>query len=170
MQNSSPTDGSRSDLDPDLAETVAYCAIERLQRRYGDAVTRQAWDEVAACFDPEATVTVDLIDRDPLRFDGGNSIASFIAASVERFSFFEFSLFNSVVFDIDAAHRTASGRVYIMEIRQLAETGRWSHAYGLYRDEYRHTDGQWRHSSRHYSSLARRFDDGTSEVFAIPRQ
>ncbi|MCO5313190.1 MAG: nuclear transport factor 2 family protein [Microthrixaceae bacterium] len=67
MQNSSPTDGSRSDLDPDLAETVAYCAIERLQRRYGDAVTRQAWDEVAACFDPEATVTVDLIDRSPLR-------------------------------------------------------------------------------------------------------
>ena len=33
--------------------------ISRLQARYGDVVTRQAWDELEALFAPGAPVTID---------------------------------------------------------------------------------------------------------------
>ena len=99
---------------------------------------------------------------------GAEAIGSFIAASLVRFEFFAFTLQNTVV-EITPDGRTASGRLYIRELRQERDTHRWSTAFGLYRDTYRKDDDRWRFASRDYSSLARTSADGDGmDVFPIP--
>ena len=61
----------------------------------------------------------------------------------------------------------ASGRVYICELRHDRE-GRWTEAYGLYRDRYVRRDNVWRIAERWYSSLARR--GATTESFPLPEE
>jgi hypothetical protein len=145
-----------------------YLAITRLQAAYGDAVTRQAWDELVPMFVPDCPVRLDLGDGSVLEKIGPEAIGSFIAESIERFEFFEFTIVNAVV-DVQPGAAEASGRLYICELRQERDGHRWTTAYGLYRDAYRRYDGGWRFASRDYSSLARGAPgDGTLDVFGIP--
>jgi hypothetical protein len=116
-------------MDPRTAELVEHHAVCRLQTTYGDAVTRRAWDELAALFVPDAPVTLDLRSGSVLRHTGGDEIAGFIAAAVERFEFFEFALLNAVV---NLEGDGATGRLYMWELRQDAQTHRWTNAFGLY--------------------------------------
>jgi hypothetical protein len=132
-------------------DTRALVALQRLQAAYGDAVTRRAWPEVAALFEPDASVRIDTRTRDPFTIDGPAALVAFIERSLEQFTFFEFAILNSVV-DVDGDHGT--GRVYICEPRCDA-AGEWTEAYGLYQDRYRRTGDDWRIAGRRYSSLAR---------------
>lgn len=134
--------------DDDLRAVVA---IQRLQAAYGDAVTRRQWEEVAALFEPDATVHIDTRSRPAFELVGPSEITRFIEQSLEGFRFFEFAILNSVV-DLDGEH--ATGRVYICELRH-AQDGTWSEAYGLYRDRYVRGHAGWRIAGRRYSSLAR---------------
>ena len=136
----------------DDAGTRSVVAIQRLQSAYGDAVTRRAWPEVVALFEPDAVVHIDTRTRDPFTLDGPAAIAEFIERSLEAFAFFEFAILNAVV-ELES-EATASGRVYICELRH-DQAGEWTQAYGLYRDRYvRHYAG-WRIAGRRYTSLAR---------------
>jgi hypothetical protein len=154
--------------DPDeLRVALDELAIRRLQSTYGDAVSRQAWAELGPMFAPGAPIDLDLRDGTARRFEGGEAIAEFIAGSIERFEFFEFALLNAVV-DV-LGDDTAAGRLYMWELRQAADTHRWSNAYGLYRDRYARIDGRWVFAERRYSSLARTHPDGDGMVvFDIP--
>lgn len=149
-------------LEPSAEDQRALLAVHRLQAAYGDAVTRRAWDEVAALFEPGAVVHVDTRTREPFDLVAPGGLVEFIAASLEQFDFFEFAILNAVA---EVAGDRASGRVYICELRH-STAGEWTQAYGLYQDEYRRTDGDWRFSGRRYSSLARR--GPTTESFAMP--
>lgn len=154
--------------DPhELRAALDELAIRRLQAAYGDAVSRQAWAELGPMFAPGAPIELDLRDGATRRFEGGEAIAAFIAGSIERFEFFEFALLNAVV---DApGGDTASGRLYMWELRQLADGRGWSNAYGLYRDRYAKLEGRWVFAERRYSSLARTHPDGDGMVvFDIP--
>lgn len=152
--------------DPTLA--LDEFTITRLQARYGDAVTRQAWAELVPLFRPDCPLRLDLGDGRVLEHVGPEAIGSFIAASIERFEFFVFTIVNSVV-DVDPDGTTATGRLYIRELRQDRDGHRWSTAYGLYRDRYAKEDGRWRFAARDYSSLARTAADGDGmEVFPVP--
>lgn len=137
------------ELDP--AATSAMVAVLRLQAAYGDAVTRRAWAEVRALFEPDATVHIDTRTRPPFTLDGPDGIASFIERSLEGFTFFEFAILNAVA-DVDGD--AATGRVYICELR-LDHAGEWTQAYGLYQDRYARRTGEWRIAARRYHSLAR---------------
>ena len=53
-----PAPGLRHDLEMD--DAVDDLAITRLQASYGDAVTRQAWDELIPMFLPDCPVRLDL--------------------------------------------------------------------------------------------------------------
>lgn len=151
-----------------MTELQDEFAIRRLQAAYGDAVTRHAWDEAARMFEPGCPVRLDLQGGTVREFSGGPEVTAFIAASVERFEFFVFTILNSVV-DIDAAGDEATGRLYIQELRQERDGHRWTTAIGLYRDRYRRSaDGEWRFAQRDYSSLARSGTDGEMDVFPIP--
>lgn len=142
--------------------TASLLAVHRLQAAYGDAVTRRRWDEVAALFEPDATVHIDTRTRSPFTVDGPGALVEFIERSLEQFSFFEFAILNSVA-DVDGDD--GWGRVYICELRCDAE-GTWTEAYGLYQDRYRRTGDDWRIAGRRYSSLAR---TGTrTEAFDLP--
>mgnify|MGYP000272914595 CR=1 FL=1 len=87
------------------------------------------------------------------------------------------NMFRKSVIDVidpdQGESRTATGRLYMWELRQLS-TGRWTNAYGLYCDTYVRHDGRWVIGARTYSSLARTADaaDGPGghdyEVFPIP--
>jgi hypothetical protein len=135
----------------DDAGTRALLAVLRLQAAYGDAVTRRAWAEVVALFEPDAAVHIDTRTREPFTLEGADAIATFIERSLDGFAFFEFAILNAVA-EVDGD--TATGRVYICELRHDHE-GEWTQAYGLYRDRYVRRAGDWRIAGRRYSSLAR---------------
>jgi hypothetical protein len=148
------------ELDP--AATSALVAVLRLQAAYGDAVTRRAWDEVRALFEPEAGVHIDTRTRPPFTLVGPEAIASFIERSLEGFAFFEFAILNAVA-DVDGD--AATGRVYICELR-LDAAGEWTQAYGLYQDRYTRRAGAWRIAGRRYQSMAR--TGPRVEAFPLP--
>ena len=149
------------ELDDDGTRSVL--AIQRLQAAYGDAVTRRAWAEVAALFEPDAVVHIDTRTRPPFDVDGPEALVTFIERSLEAFAFFDFAIMNSVV-DLGEAG-TATGRVYICELRSDHDAAR-TEAYGLYEDRYRRREGKWRIAGRRYSSLAR-FGPSV-EAFGLP--
>lgn len=149
-------------LEPSADDAGALLTVQRLQAAYGDAVTRRAWDEVAALFEPGAVVHVDTRTRQPFALVAPDGLVEFIAASLDQFDFFEFAILNAVA---EVTGDRATGRVYICELRH-SSAGEWTQAYGLYQDEYRRTDGEWRFSARRYSSLARR--GPVTESFGMP--
>jgi hypothetical protein len=154
-----------SALEP--ADAVDHVAIGRLQSGYGDAVTRQAWAELTAMFVADCPIRLDLRDR-VVEVVGPEAIGSMIASSIERFEFFAFTIQNSVI-DLSGDGVTATGRLYIRELRQEREGNRWTTAYGLYQDAYRKVDGAWRFARRDYSTLARTSGSGDGmDVFPIP--
>jgi SnoaL-like domain len=146
----------------DDAGTRALVAVQRLQATYGDAVTRRAWDEVRALFEPHAVVHIDTRTRRPFTLEGPNALVEFIEGALEPFVFFEFAILNAVA-EVDGDQ--ASGRVYICELRH-DRAGQWTQAYGLYRDRYTRRDGAWRFAERSYASLARK--GPTIESFPLP--
>lgn len=138
-------------------------AIERLLRRYADVCTRRAWPELHDLFLVDATVTLDLRDRE-LIIDGPTELGEFIGGSLEQFDFFQFAIRNTVVEigtggDPDAA----SARMWMSEFRHAvaattdgrAGTDGWSTIFGLYQDRYRRTADGWRIERRRYQSIAR---------------
>ena len=151
----------------DSADAVDHVAIARLQAGYGDAVTRQAWDELHAMFLPDCPIRLDLRDR-IVEVTGPEAIGSMIASSIERFELFIFTIQNSAI-DLVGDGVTARGRLYIRELRQEREGHRWTTAYGLYEDTYRKVDGTWRFATRDYSTLARTSAAAEGmDVFPIP--
>jgi hypothetical protein len=149
-------------------EALDEFAITRLQARYGDVVTRQAWHELVPLFVPDCPIHLDLGSGSVLDKVGAEAIGAFIAEAIARFEFFEFTIVNSVV-DVAPGGASATGRLYICELRQEREGHRWTNAYGLYRDEYAKADGRWRFARRDYTSTARTSDTpGSMQVFPIP--
>ena len=147
-------------------ETESYVAITRLQASYADVVTRRAWSEMEPLFAPGASIRVDTVTKPAVEFSGPVPLAEFISNAIARFEFFEFVILNAVVDVHD--DDTATGRVYMVEIRQEHESGEWSNAFGVYRDTYEQYDGQWRFSQRRYQSLARRLGLARALVFPMP--
>ncbi len=149
-----------------IAEALEHQAVTRIQREYGDIVTRRAWGELAELFRPETTVTIDTMRGDPIELRGGPEVGSFIERSIERFEHFEFALLNQVA-ELTADLRSATGRVYIWEIRQERDSGRWTNAFGVYQDRYvRDGYDRWWYASRRYQTLARTATDMV--VFPFP--
>jgi len=147
-------------------ETDAYVDITRLQASYADVVTRRAWDELDSLFLPGAPIRIDTVTRPVVSLSGADELGSFISEALERFEFFEFVILNTVI-DVHDQSR-ASGRVWMVEVRQEHGSGAWSNAFGLYQDDYAIHDGRWRFAERRYQSLARRIGIERAEVFALP--
>jgi hypothetical protein len=144
-------------------ELLDHLAITRLVGRYADVVTRRAWPELGALFDPTAAVVVDTHSGQPIELFGATAVADFIGRSVERFDFFELIPLN-VVTEIEGDDATA--RCYQVEVRQDRASGRRTDAYGLYTDRLVRADGTWRFAARRYRSLAR--DGADLTVFDPP--
>lgn len=143
--------------------TDAYVAITRLQASYADVVTRRAWDELGPLFAPEAPIHIDTVTGEPVDVVGAAGLARFVAPAVERFEFLEFVILNTVIEFRDDT--TASGRLYMVEIRQDRTSHEWSNAFGLYQDDYVVQDAAWRFRRRRYRSLARRTGNEPARVF-----
>ena len=144
-------------------EAIAYLAITRLQAAYADVVTRRAWPELEEIFLPDTAVHVDTVTADVIELVGPKNFGDFVAGSIDRFEFFEFVILNTV---IDVASATsATGRMYMVELRQDRASGGWSNAFGVYHDTYVCDDGRWRFAERSYQSLAR---TGRYEIFPFP--
>jgi hypothetical protein len=144
-------------------DTAAYVAITRLQSAYADVVTRRAWSELDALFVPDAPIRIDTVTRPVVELTGPAALSHFISDALERFEFFEFIILNTVI-DVGAGDR-ASGRLYMLEVRQDRESHEWSNAFGLYEDTYAERDGRWRFGARRYRSLARRTGSDPASVF-----
>jgi hypothetical protein len=155
-------------LSAALQDTIDYVAITRLQNAYADAVTRRAWAEFDEMFVPGAPVRVDTVTNPVVELAGPQEIGDFIGSAVERFEFFEFvPLSTRVALRAGGDADRATARLYICELRQDAASGRSTQAFGVYRDDYRRVDGEWRFARRDYQSLAR---SGRGETFAFPEE
>ena len=153
-----------------LAETTAYVALQRLQSRYADVVTRRAWNELNHLVRPDCPIVVDVRHK-KFELTGPSEYGEFIARQIERFSLFEFVLLNTVV-RIDAAAGIAAARVYLQEVRQNVSDGRRTDAYGVYHDRLERDDeGRWWFAKRHYRSFARTAEpriEADYDVFDLP--
>jgi hypothetical protein len=148
-------------------ELLDYVAICRLQAGYADAVTRRAWSDLGPLFLPDASITVDTVTSEPYEFVGADGIGGFISGAIERFEFFELVILNvHVLSSSDGDADTLRSRSFTCELRQESANGHWTNAFGVYHDDLRRVDGEWRYARRRYQSIAR---TGRSEVFAIPR-
>lgn len=145
---------------------MGYVAVTRLYAAYADVVTRRAWSELDALFVPRAPIHIDRVNAPGLELAGPAAFGEFVAASIDRFEFFEFVILNHVVRVLSDA--AARGRLYMVELRQDRATGERSNAFGVYHDELVVLDGRWRFAERHYQSLARRTGAQRAEVFPFP--
>jgi hypothetical protein len=147
-------------------ETLDYVAICRLQAAYADAVTRRAWSELDPLFLENAPISVDTVTSAPIELVGAAGIGGFIAGAIEKFEFFELVILNvHATVGADDAD-SARSRSFTCELRQDVASGRWTNAFGVYRDDLRRVEGRWRYARRRYQSLAR---TGRAEVFPFPQ-
>lgn len=153
-----------------LAEALDEWAVRRLHSAYADIVTRRSWAELHEIMRPDCTLDLDLGDR-TMRFDGPGAIGAFIGKELERFSFFEFVILNSVV-KVDVGAGTAGARMYMQELRQDVDGGRRTNAYGVYHDHFeRDADDRWWIARRRYGSFSRTAAtdaDVDQDVFPLP--
>jgi hypothetical protein len=146
-------------------DLVAHVSISRLQSAYADVVNRRTWDELVPLFEPQATIRIDTVTREPFGLSGPQALGEFVGSAVERFAFFEFVILNShIELPVPGEPDSASARIFMCEVRRDADTLDWSVAYGVYHDSYRRSAGRWRFARRDYQSLTR--TDG--EVFPFP--
>jgi hypothetical protein len=154
-------------MDPLAQETIDYVGVRRVQQAYADIVTRRAWSELHDVFLPDITVVIDRRVGDPLELVGPQAVGDFISTSIAELEFFEFVILNTRIWlRHDGNDDVAVARMYINELRHHRDTGRWTHAYGIYHDRYQRIDGRWWFARRRYHSLARTGRD--FEVFAFP--
>ena len=153
-------------MNPD--EGLAYLAITRLQNTYADVITRRAWPELEPLFLPDAPIHVDTVSAAVIELAGATALGDFVRDAIDRFEFFEFVPLSTVVhIELD---ETASGRLYMVELRQDRHSGEWSNAFGVYHDDYALVDGRWCFAERSYQSLARKAGADRAEVFPFPTQ
>lgn len=144
-----------------------YEQIRRVQDAYADVVTRRAWPELGALFEPECPVVLDLADRGELSFTGPDEIGAFIAQAIERFDFFRFEIVNTVIEEgLSGDADQAGARMYMCELRHEPEADEWSQMHGLYVDRFRRSPSGWRFAARRYHSVGRQSAD--SKVFDWP--
>lgn len=136
------------------AEADAYLGVVRLQQAYADICNRRAFDELGGLFLADTVVELAVAGQDPRRFVGPRETGSFIDESLKRFEFFEFVVLTSHI-EVAADHSTATGRMWMNELRTDVGTGRFSMIYGLYQDGYVRRDDRWWFAHRTYATLAR---------------
>lgn len=150
-----------------LAESVHDTGVRRLQHAYADVVNRRAWPELDQLFLPEAPIVIDRRLGEPLVLTGGANLGDFIGRSIEQFEFFEFVVLNAhIVFPDGATSGTAVSRLFMCELRQHRDSGRWTTIFGLYHDRCLFASDGWRFAERRYHSLARSGHD--LDVFPLP--
>jgi hypothetical protein len=144
------------------AGTDHLVALDRLQRRYADVITRRAWPELPELFLPDTVVHLDTVTAPPRDLVGPTEFADVIGAAMARFDHFTFVILNAVselddpsADDLGADGLGARGRIFLCEIRHEPERDAWSTAHGVYQDRYLLVDGRWRIAERHYRSMAR---------------
>ena len=137
--------------------------LQQVLRRYADVVTRRAFGELDQLMTADCVLELDLGDR-TASYVGPTAIGEFIESAIARFSFFEMVVLNSVA-EVDLDAGLAASRMYMVELRQMIETGRRTDAYGIYHDDLeRGSDGQWRLTSRRYQSFARSATEGDADM------
>jgi hypothetical protein len=153
--------------DPLVAEAVHDTGVRRLQHAYADVVNRRAWPELDQLFLSDAPVVIDRRAGEPLRLVGGPEVGAFIGAAIEEFEFFEFVILNAhIVFPDGPLAGVAVSRLFMCELRQSRQSGRWTNAYGLYHDRYALRADRWWFAERRYHSLARHGRD--LDAFPLP--
>jgi hypothetical protein len=150
-------------------ELLDHVGVTRVQQAYADLASRRAWAELDELFLPDIRIEIAIGGGDTLRFTGPEPFAAFVGPSVDQFDFFEFVILNS---RISTSHEgdpdCAAARMWMCELREFADTGRWSVAYGLYQDVYRRVDGRWWFAERDYQTLARTDLDGPRSLETFP--
>lgn len=135
-------------------ESADVVAIQRVWAAYADVVSRRAWPELVPLFTGDAVIDLHIAGREPMQLVGPRAVGEFIGQALSSMSFFQFVPLNSVV-EMAADGASATGRLWIQEHRQFADSGRFTQVWGRYEDRFAKVDGRWVMTYRHYRTLAR---------------
>lgn len=153
-------------MEREVREAVDYLAVRRLQDAYADVVTRRAWPELHDLLRPDCEVVLDTRVGELRTVVGPQAVGEFIGGAIARFSYFQFVVLGTRVVLPEESPDHAAARLYMCELRQGADDGRGSVAFGVYHDDYVRLDGSWWFAHRRYHSLARTAPD--LAVFPFP--
>ena len=127
-------------------DPIDTLAMLDLQRRYADAVSRRAWDELGSLLTADCRVELALSGGDRA-IEGAAQLVEFVSGAVSRFDTFVVAVLNAVV------GPGPTGRMWIHELRWV--DGEHTTAYGLYEDTFaRDENGRWRIATRRYTSIS----------------
>ena len=128
-------------IDDELvAEAVHDTWVRRLQHAYADVVNRRAWSEMDHSSSPTPLLPWTSAPATPLLLTGGPEVGEFIRNAIEQFEFFEFVILNAHIdFPDGAGAGIAVSRLFMSEVRQDRDGGRWTTVYGVYHDRYAFT-------------------------------
>jgi ketosteroid isomerase-like protein len=130
-------------------QTVAdRLAIRELIERYSDALTRRAWDEMAAGYHEDAVWTVAAPFG--LEFRTRNGIREGIRQQVEAMEFLV-QMTHSIVIDLQGEAASACTVTHEMARNSQTQTGLF--LLGTYNDQITRRDGRWGFTRRFFQPI-----------------
>lgn len=129
-----------------VSDLVEIEAVKRLKYRYMRCLDQKLWDEIAACFTPDATASYG---GGAYAFDGRDAIVAFLRRTMGAETFL-------------SSHRVHQPEIEL--VSPTSATGTWAfddvvvddaqgitiRGAGFYRDEYVKVDGEWLVASTGY--------------------
>ena len=114
--------------------------IKRLKYRYMRGIDEKRWDEVEACFVPEATCAYS---GSKYSFSGRDAILKFLTESMARPTFLSSHRVHQPEIDL-TSDETATGIWALDDYVIDEENGLTIHGAAFYRDEYVKRGGEWK--------------------------
>ena len=135
-------------------------AIKRLKYRYMRGIDEKLWDQIEACFVPEATCAYS---NGKYKFDGRDAIMKFLTESMARPTFLSSHRVHQP--EIDFTSDTTATGIWALEDTVIDEQyGITIQGAAFYRDEYVKVGGEWKikHTGykRSYEQMQPRKDTG----------
>ncbi|WP_435361838.1 nuclear transport factor 2 family protein [Haloarchaeobius sp. DFWS5] len=137
----SPDDGSESDtLSARVARLEARGALKELKAAYCYSIDARDWDRLRSLFTSDAVLDFGGLGT----YEGDDGLDRFVREFVEANLDGSAHMVHNPVLDVDGD--TATGRWYVESPVTYADgSGGWRQ--GVYDDEYRRVDGEWRFAS-----------------------
>lgn len=135
-------------------------AIKQLKYRYMRGVDEKLWDQIEACFVPEATCAYS---GGKYAFDGRDAIMKFLTESMDRPSFLSAHRVHQPEIEL-TSDTTATGTWALDDYVIDDQHGVTIHGAAFYRDRYVKRDGEWKieHTgyTRTFEQMQARKDQG----------
>ena len=132
-------------------------AIKRLKYRYMRGIDEKLWDQIEACFVPEATCAYS---NGKYKFDGRDAIMKFLTESMARPTFLSSHRVHQPEIDFTSS-TTATGVWALDDVVIETEAKLTIRGAAFYHDEYVKVGGEWKISRTGYRRIYEEMESRT---------